>query len=417
MINTVPARGRNQTSTSDEALHSIVDLFAGISGVATGFCDSGRFRAALLIDIDEAAQRAFVFNHPRQKNRFVRADISTIKAKDIILAAGRKPTGLVGCPPCQGLSDVGVRRHVDRRNHLIDHYFRLVRSLRPQFFVMENVPKVLTYGRFRKQLHQTSRWYNIWSGVLNASDYGLPQTRQRAIVIGYRKSLKVYPTAPQPTHCGSRKVFAYDLQRLLSPADRAHRNSVLGRYARARGISSLDTSLSELPPLVTCRDALSDLPRANQGSIVPYPCAPTTPYQENMRRRARGVLNHTRWGHGPEMRKKMSRLKPGQSPLSKVGRAKHRYFSQAYARLHPRGLARTITTNFHNPGAGRFWHYLAQRTLTIREAARLQSFPDRFIFPDDIPRTVQERLIGNAFPPLLAKSIASHIHLEIGHLL
>src|SRR5207249_8808875 len=130
--------------------------------------------------------------------------------------------GIVGCPPCQGLSDVGLRRHVDIRNHLVDHYFRLIRSLQPQFFVIENVPRVLSYARFRKQIQRMTRIYNIWAGVLNAAHYGVPQTRQRAIVIGYRKDLGVEPTAPPATHCGSRKVFAYDLQKLVSPTKESH---------------------------------------------------------------------------------------------------------------------------------------------------------------------------------------------------
>jgi DNA (cytosine-5)-methyltransferase 1 len=136
-----------------------------------------------------------------------------------------------------------------------------------------------------------------------------------------------------------------------------------------------------------------------------------------MRQEAKALLNHSAWNHRPKLLSTMQLMRAGESALSKVGRKKHPYYSQAYARLHPRGLARTVTTNFHNAGAGRFWHYKAERTLTIREAARLQSFPDRFSFPDDLPRTIQERLLGNAFPPLLALAIARHISMEIGHLL
>jgi DNA (cytosine-5)-methyltransferase 1 len=399
--------------------HDIIDLFAGIAGVSAGFEESGLFRPALLIDIDESAKEAFIFNHPRLKNRFLCKDIAKVTAKDVVEQAGGTPKGIVGCPPCQGLSDVGLRRHVDGRNQLVDHYFRLVHSLRPQFFVMENVPRVLSYARFRKQMRRMAQAYNIWAGVLNAAHYGVPQTRQRAIVIGYRKDLGVEPTSPPPTHCGSRTVFAYDLQKLVSPATEAPRWSILGTYARLRNAQSDSRKLlAESAPFVTCQDALSDLPRATVESRgLRYRSAAKTHYQMLMRHGARVVQNHTPWNHGPKLVSRMRKLKAGESPLSKLGRKGHAYYSQAYARLHPRGLARTVTTNFHNAGAGRFWHYAAERTLTIREAARLQSFPDRFQFPDVLPRTVQERLIGNAFPPLLAQAVARHISLEIGHLL
>jgi DNA (cytosine-5)-methyltransferase 1 len=397
----------------------IVEVFAGIAGVSKGFWETGHFSPALLIDNDEDAQGTFALNHPRLKKKFICKDVAKLTAQDIIRRVGSVPAGFVGCPPCQGLSDVGLRRHVDSRNHLVDHYFRLVRSLKPQFFVMENVPRVLSYARFRTQLQRTARTYNIWSGVLNAASYGVPQTRQRAIIIGYRKDLNIEPSPPPPTHCGSKKVFAYDLQKLVSPVKKANWKSILGTYARVKKAVDFDSQkLEKAIPFVTCQDALSDLPRASKGRCaLTYTLTAKTRYQASMRRMAKTVRNHGRWNHGSKLVSQMLRLKAGESRLSKVGRKKHPYFSQAYAKLHPRGLARTITTNFHNPGAGRFWHYQSERTLTIREAARLQSFPDHFQFPDDLPLTTHERLIGNAFPPLLAKAIAKQIYQEIGHLL
>jgi DNA (cytosine-5)-methyltransferase 1 len=400
--------------------HQIVELFAGIAGVSTGFWESGFFTPALLLDIDPSAKGAFVFNHPRLGERFVCEDLSSLTAKEIVQNAGATPRGIVGCPPCQGLSEVGPRRHVDKRNHLVDHYFRLVRSVGPEFFVMENVPRVLSYARFLKQLRRTAARYKIWAGVLNAAQYGVPQTRRRAIVVGYRKDLDVQPTPPPITHCGAHRVFAYDRQKLISPANRANWKSILGTYAESEkcGDSTQPAVGTRLLPLVTCSDALSDLPKASARQLqLPYKAPAKTAYQALMRKRAHFVTNHRPWNHDAELISRMRKLRAGESPLSRLGRMKHPYYSQAYARLHPKGLGRTVTTNFHNAGAGRFWHYRAERTLTIREAARLQSFPDRFIFPDNLPRTVQERLLGNAFPPLLARKIAQHIFKEIGHLL
>jgi len=101
---------------------------------------------------------------------------------------------------------------------------------------------------------------------------------------------------------------------------------------------------------------------------------------------------------------------PGQCPHGLGSRGRNTsYFSQAYGRLHRNGLARTITKNFHNPGSGRFTHYAAPRTLTIREALRVQGFPDTFRFTDDTTASAAERLVGNAFPRPLARALARHI--------
>lgn len=399
--------------------HKIVELFAGIAGVSLGFWSTGYFRPGYLVDIDEDAKEAFAHNYPELLEHYSCEDIRQVDAANILAVTKTAPTGIVGCPPCQGLSDVGLRKHVDSRNHLVDHYFRIVRSLRPAFFVMENVPRVLSYRRFQEQLRQTSEEYAIWTGVLNAAEYGVPQTRQRAIVIGYRNDLGITPTPPQPTHTGSRDLFAYDLQRFVSPSDTRYAKSVLGSYARLKTnppASDKKTVDTACEPFVTCSDALGDLPQTASKPQA-YPIKTATPYQQRMRGRKKAVENHIAWNHGPELIQKMEKLQPGESQLSQLGRDKHPYFSQAYARLHPEGLARTITTNFHNAGAGRFWHYAAPRTLTVREAARLQSFPDRFRFPKDMPMTVQERLLGNAFPPLWAQAVASHIYQEIKDLI
>ena len=121
--------------------------------------------------------------------------------------------------------------------------------------------------------------------------------------------------------------------------------------------------------------------------------------------------NHKSWRHGSDLVARLARVPEGSRPPADVTSGK-RYYSQAYARLHRRGLARTITTNFHNPGSGRFLHYTHARSLTIREAARLQGFRDDFRFIHH--PSWQERLIGNAFPPLWAEVIARHVRRQLG---
>ena len=128
------------------------------------------------------------------------------------------------------------------------------------------------------------------------------------------------------------------------------------------------------------------------------------------RRRQHVVANHEPWDHGKDLVERLRQVKEGCRPPIEATNGR-RYYSQAYTRLHRKGLARTITTNFHNPGSGRFLHYQLHRTLTVREAARLQGFGDDFVFIGHPGR--QERLVGNAFPPLWAESIASHITAEL----
>ena len=122
------------------------------------------------------------------------------------------------------------------------------------------------------------------------------------------------------------------------------------------------------------------------------------------------MANHEPWDHGKDLVERLRQVREGCRPPIEATNGR-RYYSQAYTRLHRKGLARTITTNFHNPGSGRFLHYQLPRTLTVREAARLQGFGDDFVFIGHPGR--QERLVGNAFPPLWAESIASHITTEL----
>jgi DNA (cytosine-5)-methyltransferase 1 len=395
---------------------AIVEIFAGIAGVAQGFAGSGLFEMSLLTDKDPDAARAFVHNFPDLEGKYLVGDISGVTSKKIRRRVGRQIAGIVGCPPCQGLSDAGKRRHVDTRNYLVDHFFRLLFELRPSFFVMENVPRLLTYSRFQQQIRSASAGYAIWQGVLNAAYYGVPQTRQRAVIIGYRNDLNTLPMPPVPTHCGKKKVFAYNLQRLVSPRSK-NRGDAAGRYPLVDPRFLHEDGLRDATnDLVPCGDALTDLPPPNAGEVS-YRRAARTPYQRRMRAGSQLVHNHHPWLHQPALLKRVETIPPGGSLMSTTGRAEHPYFSQAYGRLHAAALARTITTNFHNAGSGRFLHFAENRTLTVREAARLQSFPDSFILPDELDRTTQERLIGNAFPILLAEAIARQIHAQIGGLL
>jgi DNA (cytosine-5)-methyltransferase 1 len=400
-------------SPTGQAKAATVELFAGIGCVTRGFERSGHFEGIALSDKDAHARETYLENHPGRP--YLLRDVADVTGADIRrLAGGRELHGLLGCPPCQGFSSAGLRDAEDDRNRLLANYFRLLGELRPPFFVMENVPAVLGYSLLRRSLEVAATKYLIWRGVLNAALFGAPQTRQRAIVIGYRADLGVEPSPPPPSHFGSRSIFNYLSGRLERPS--AGKSwQLLGRYpelARLADVGDANAFVGGegLDDLVVVGDALGDLPpAAGDDDPLPYRGKPS-PYAHSLRNGDRAVANHQRWRHGSDLLERLSRVPEGGS-LRSV-RDSRRYFSQAYARLHRRGLARTLTTNFHNPGSGRFLHYRDLRTITVREAARLQGIEDRIVFIRE--RSIQERLVGNAFPEPLAQAIASHIWSQIG---
>jgi DNA (cytosine-5)-methyltransferase 1 len=160
--------------------------------------------------------------------------------------------------------------------------------------------------------------------------------------------------------------------------------------------------LGSLKPFVTVGDAIGDLDEDRT--------QPPSGYARLLGAGKPVVSNHEPWDHGAALIDRLCQVREGCRPPAEATNGR-RYYSQAYARLHRQGLARTITTNFHNPGSGRFLHYRLDRTLTVREAARLQGFSDDFVFIGRPGR--QERLVGNAFPPLWADVIARHVTSEL----
>lgn len=408
------ASGENEAAQlkPDQPL-SLVELFAGLGCVSQGFAATGWFEPALLIDIDPDAREAYVRNHPDAGEYRLR-DVGGVQERDVrAVIDGRPIGGLLGCPPCQSLSSAGRRDPNDKRTKLIDPYFRLVSELRPLFFVMENVPNVLGEPRFEANVARALGSYAIWTGVVNAAYFGLPQTRQRAIAIGYRLDLDIEPTAPSPTHFGVRQVFDYHAKEMRAPA-LENAAALLGSYPELRRLTpssaAAPSNTRNLLPLVVVEEAIGDLPAPDSRSWTPsHPSS----YARALGVGETEVRNHEPWRHRESTLERLRALPEGHGLFERDGSGRAtRYYSQAYSRLHRRGLARTVTTNFHNPGSGRFLHYEQVRTITVREAARLQGIPDQFTFTGH--RSVQERLVGNAFPPLLARALAEHVVSEIG---
>lgn len=389
---------------------AVAELFAGVGSVAEGFRAGAGFDVAYLNDVDPAARDTYQENYGKDVP-YDLIDVKDVSADRIRERADGLPiAGLLGCPPCQGWSTAGPRRPGDIRNALLGDFFRLVMDLRPVFFVMENVPAVSDRTELAAALNELAPHYRTWVGVLNAASYGLPQSRQRTLVIGYDACTGVQPTPPSPTHAGRRRVWDYRSEQLVKPSIETI-DTILGAAPRIGSKASPAYSMvphysrgtEKLKDFVTVGEALRDLdPEAGQRA-------------SDFARRLGGGWsppeNHHAWGHGPDLVARLAEVGEGRRPPSDATAGK-RYFSQAYARLHRRGLARTITTNFHNPGSGRFLHYAHPRSLTVREAARLQGFRDDFRFLDHA--SWQERLVGNAFPPLWAEVIAQHVGHQLG---
>ncbi len=398
-----------QDAPPADALRGIVDLFAGIGCVADGFERAGGFETIALVDIDLDARDTHHHNRPNLD--YLVRDVATLDAKELLDAAdGRTISGVVGCPPCQGFSAAGLRDTADERNQLLGAFFRVIGDVKPTFFVMENVPGVLYRHELTDALATWAPQYKVTTGVINAACYGLPQSRQRAIVIGLRDDLDTVPELPVPTHLGTRPTFHYTLGKLVDPSG-PHRDGVLGesphigvKDSERRWIGELlDEHSSSLEPLVTVGDALRDLP-----ALVPVRGrAGATAYARSLIGDPEAdLLNHELREHSADLIRRLGAVDEGGRP-----KTDRKYYSQAYTRLHRRGLARTITTNFHNAGCGRFTHYAEPRTLTVREAARLQGIQDDFAFHGH--RHLQQRFVGNAFPTPLATAIARQVSRQL----
>ena len=389
----------------------VVELFAGIGGVTGGFLQAGGFDPVLLIDSDPCATKVFKQNFPDYADAYHTRMVSKrLTGEELLELAGGEVDGILGCPPCQGFSAAGLRDSEDERNDLFDEMRRLIRVVRPTFFVIENVPSLASSEHFQRFSESLDSAYEIASAVLNAAEYGVPQLRRRLVVFGVHRDEGVRPSLPRPTHGGKGRAFDYCSGRFLLPSSEAGRRAFQLRQSGAlpkRNVVTLAAALGDLETEVPTHHGALTSRTLDEG--VEYSRLPSTWFQHRMRRDSTRLVHHVAWRHRPRLIKKLARIAPGDCPPSPGGRSRNaRYFSQAYARLHQTGLARTVTTNFHNPGSGRFTHYGVPRALTLREALRLQSFPDTFILPE-MHMSEAERLVGNAFPLRLAEVLGRHI--------
>mgnify|MGYP003627315148 CR=1 FL=1 len=355
-----------------------IDLFCGAGGLSEGFRQAG-FHVLAGNDIDETAGRTFTATHPEAT--FLHGPIDKISGKALLKAAGLKKgelTCLIGGPPCQAFSVYNHQRGMhDERSQLFLEYLRIVDEVRPEWIVMENVTGITSVSNgeavaaimagFKK------RGYKVESRILRAEEYGVPQERRRVVFIGNRVEKPI--AWPTPTH--------------------------------GEG----------LLPFVTIHDALSDLPPLENGEDkgeLPYASGPLCSFQRELRGNATHVHNHAAPKLGTINLERMKHIPAGGSwrdipfDLLPEGmkRAKRSDHTKRYGRMRWDGLSSTVLTkcDLH---WGAFIHPAQERTISVREAAWIQSFPDWFHFLGS--KTEQYVQVGNAVPPILGRNIAEAV--------
>lgn len=339
------------------------DLFAGVGGLSEGFRMDG-FDIGFAIEFDKKIAESYKLNHPTTD--VIADDISKVDVEELHKKHPNIDV-IIGGPPCQGFSQKGKRLSLDDpRNFLFKQFVKFVAEFKPKYFVLENVPNIITTsnGYFKDEIIKSFGilGYEVTCGVLYARDFGVPQDRRRAVFIGQINKLEIGLPEPLNIH-------------------------------------------------TTVKDAIYDLPFIKSGEgieVTEYNKTADSDYQKLMRGSCKKLYNHIATNHSKSAleRLKMIPKGAGKEVLPKELLTKSIY-SGTWCRLLEDGIAPTITTRFDTPSSGRFTHPILDRCLTIREAARIQSFPDSFRFYGS--RTCQMKQVGNAVPPLLAKAVADMI--------
>ncbi|MDC3224392.1 DNA cytosine methyltransferase [Mariniblastus sp.] len=390
-------------------LFNCADLFSGAGGLAVGFHAAG-FKCSFFNEIDKQAATTFAANNP-SATPFV-CPIEELTAVEIKKSSGigiKDLDVVVGGPPCQGFSINAPRRSADdERNHLFRHYVRLVlEGIRPKFVLMENVPGLVSLDKGETLNDVVAAFqeagYRVVFKILNAAHYGVPEERWRLFILGTRiKGVEL--SFPAPTHYSIRRVNFSGAREFTF------------NYAINKGeqLSLFDCGLKRP---TTVAEAISDLPQIESGCGLDkgdYVLGPESSFQLAMRRNSKKLLNHRCNGIGPVNLERLKHIPQGGSwrdipfdllpaGMKKARRSDH---TRRYGRFHPDEPSGTILTRC-DPHWGTFYHYSQDRIISVREAARIQSFPDWFKFTGSC--TDQYKQVGNAVPPLLAKAIAMHL--------
>lgn len=349
--------------------YSVIDLFAGVGGLSLGF-KMEDFDILLANEIDKSIAESYKKNNP--ETNVINEDITKLNISEVFGEYKNKIDVIVGGPPCQGFSQKGSRKSInDSRNFLFRYFFEVVKYVEPKFFVMENVPNLLTNenGFFKGEIEKLFSDINYFTSfqIVSAADFGVPQNRKRAIIIGSKKNKKI-------------------------------------RISTEEKIS------------VTIWDAISDLYFLESGEgefSQNYKYPPQSDYQKELRGQSQRLYNHIATKHSPMALKKLSLIPVNGGDKSSLPpkMLTKSIYSGTWSRMKKDEHSVTITTRFDTPSSGRFAHPFLNRAITVREAARIQSFPDSFIFWGN--KSSQMKQVGNAVPPKLSRVIAKTILKEL----
>lgn len=343
-----------------EQKYNVLDLFCGCGGLSLGFEQAG-YNVLLGVDIWEDALKTYAYNHKSSKT--LCADMSTLQGEDVRKHIGdSKVDVIIGGPPCQGFSIAGKRIVDDERNKLYKGFVRMVEYFKPSAFVMENVPNILSIGggAVRDAIINDFKTlgYTVENKVLIASDYGVPQNRRRAVFIGLKNE-------------------------------------------------NFDFDIPTVTKKISTEEALSDLPENSIEDGGKYTADSTSDYQKLMRSNSVGVFNHETTQHNEQTVRIISMVPDGGNYKDLPKELQEtRKVHIAWTRLNSQRPSITIDT-----GHRHHFHYKWNRVPTVRESARIQSFPDDFIFL--CSKTSQYKQVGNAVPPLMAKAIAEQLKKQL----
>jgi len=366
-------------------MYKTIDLFAGAGGITEGFRKAG-YICVCASDFDEEAKHTFTFNHPSVP--YLLKDIREVTAEELLLKAdcnANEIDVITGGPPCQGFSLAGQRLSNDPRNVLFREYIRIAKDIQPKVIFFENVHGIISMQNGRVLNAIVTEFgkigYQCKYALVNAADYGVPQARPRFVLIGVRGSDKKI-TFPEVTH----GIVINDGQ--------------------------IELFEKNILPYVTVEEALSNLPRIDQGEgeeeIKVIPSWKNTFQKDRVGERIPGIIfNHRATKHSKAIQERYAMIPQGcnNSVLPPEIRTKKQ---NAY-KLDMKLPSRTVTCNFRTD----LIHPIMNRGLTVREAARLQSFDDDYCFFGNLTRKAkwltQDDQVGNAVPPLLAQAFAAHI--------
>lgn len=378
----------------------MIDLFAGAGGLSCGLEQAG-FKPVLANELVEQYAHTYQINHPETK--VVVGDVRQVDEKKLheLVKEYKEIDLIAGGPPCQGFSvNAPIRSLDDPRNHLFKEYLRIVNEIRPKAVIIENVPGIISLGKgtIVEQIYEilNGMGYKVDHKILFAGHYGVPQMRFRTVFIAIRdrREAIVFPEpeyyATAVANFGGSKTLCYN----LTPMDEL-----------------------VLKSRTTVWDAIGDLPEIVGGAgdgVYEYPQSPETEYQRYVRKNSKKITSHFCAKLSAINIERLKYIPQGGSwrdipfellpeGLKRARRSDH---TKRYGRLNPNDLCSTIMTKC-DPHWGSFFHPTQARVLSVREAARIQSFPDEYVFTGNM--TQQYEQVGNAVPPLLGKAVGEAI--------